>query len=234
MDEISMPISFKQGDQYLSATNRILMRRYFPPEETEELNRKLELAAREGISAEKQDSYWQTPGTWLNGSTDCIQALRKRITEAIDHYLVNVYNRNHSSIDGRTLPADYKHKIELWGWAGGSVSEANNPPHVHRNSHLSGIYYIKGISPGEVDPVDYSGCVVFILSDGAEEVVMGSYAAPHHLPVHPLPGLLLVFPSYLRHFVNRFRFRKFERLYVSFNCRFDTAPEVMSDPSRRR
>jgi hypothetical protein len=234
MDQLSMPFTYEKGDQMLTASNELLFLRTIPPEQCETLNQQLEIEVKRGCNLEQLRTYWQTSGDWLDGSAESIGNLRKILQNTINHYLVNIFNRNHAHIDGLTLPRDFQHELKLWGWGGGSVGEANNPPHVHRNAHLSGIYYIKGLAKKDVDPTDYSGCVTFMFGNSAQEVLMGSYAATNLLPIHPVPGTIVIFPSFLRHFVHRFRFRQFERLYVSFNCQFTTPVEAMSDPTRRR
>ncbi|MDA7665871.1 2OG-Fe(II) oxygenase family protein [Verrucomicrobia bacterium] len=234
MDQLAMPLIYKKGDQMLTASNEVLFLRTIPPEQCETLNRQLEIEVKRNCNQKQLTTYWQTSGDWLNGTAEPIGKLRSILKDAINHYLINIFNRNHAHLDGLRLSKNFRHELKIWGWGGGSVGESSNPPHVHRNAHLSGIYYIKGLSKTDVDPTDYSGCVTFIFGDSAQEVLMGSYAATNLFPIHPIPGTLVIFPSFLRHFVHRFRFRQFERLYVSFNCQFSTPLEAMSDPTRKR
>jgi len=221
------------GDQFLFATDNVIFRRVLE-QRGDTFHERLEGEAKKGIPEEDLAKFWQTDGNWLGGGGEARGILRDLIGEAIDEYLTQLYNAKADFLGRVKVEKRIEHEIKLWGWAGGSRTECNNPPHVHRNSMLSGIYYIRGLERGRYDDKDLSGCVVFILSAGGEEVVMGSYAAPHHLPVHPVEGTLLIFPSFLRHFVNRYKYTIFERVYISFNCCVKTPNEVLVDPSRRR
>ena len=229
----SVEVNDGVGDQFLFATDNVIFRRVLQPK-GDAFHDRLEAEAKKGVNPEDLANVWQTDGNWLGGDGDERGFLRDLIGEAIDEYLTQLYNAKANFLGRVKVAKRIEHEIELWGWAGGSRIECNNPPHVHRNSMLSGIYYIRGLERGQYDDEDLSGCVVFILSAGGEEVVMGSYAAPHHLPVHPVVGTLLIFPSFLRHFVNRYKYSIYERVYIAFNCCVKTPNEVMVDSSRRR
>ena len=86
--------------------------------------------------------------------------------------------------------------------------------HNHPGAVWSGTYYV---SIGEPDPgPDSNGCIEF------QDPRPGNIHASGKL-VPPEPGLLLLFPSWLNHFVNPFR-GKGERISIAFNLDAEVIP----------
>ena len=100
-------------------------------------------------------------------------------------------------------------------WANINPTGATNAPHIHPNSHFSGVYYIN------TNPK----CGVLKIADprpGAQSVmpIRKSGEPPKHLWrdvfINPIPGRLIVFPAWLWHSVETNESDQL-RISVSFN-----------------
>jgi uncharacterized protein (TIGR02466 family) len=105
-------------------------------------------------------------------------------------------------------------------WANISESGAFNAIHTHTGMTWSGVYYVDaGESPGQHD----SAALRLI------DPIPGSAASflPRVVPVHkdiePVPGLMVVFPSYLPHAVHPHRGSR-PRISIAFNFRNEPYP----------
>ena len=85
------------------------------------------------------------------------------------------------------------------GWINASGKGAYNAPHTHDGCHLSGVYYVS-IPDGAAGA---SSMLQFFTPLGATNPLgkLGRAMAPAQHSIRPDEGLLVVFPSYLRHWV---------------------------------
>lgn len=104
-------------------------------------------------------------------------------------------------------------EVVMEGWANINGRGAMNNFHNHPNCLLSGVYYL--------DTPQGSGNIVFRDPREAAQVYLPPYAAQAQRPpvaaVTPEPGLLLVFPSWLLHAVER-NAADADRVSVAFNA----------------
>lgn len=110
--------------------------------------------------------------------------------------------------------------LSATAWANVNTDGDYNRIHTHSENHLSGVYYV---TMGEPDPArDPNGAFEFLDPRGA--------AAASSIPgvpvvtgglVSPVPGMMIVFPSWLAHGVLPF-FGKGERISIAFNLRVNS------------
>jgi uncharacterized protein (TIGR02466 family) len=106
--------------------------------------------------------------------------------------------------------------ISLAAWATICRAGAYHAPHTHPDSAWSGVYYV---DPGTRDPHrPLSGVLEFVDPRAGVEAVTAPgdpYGEP--IRVHPQAGLLVVFPSWLYHWVHPYA-GSAPRIAVSFNA----------------
>jgi len=101
-------------------------------------------------------------------------------------------------------------------WANINPPGGYNRPHIHPNSHFSGVYYIKAPqNSGEIVFNDPRSAAHMIMPDRVKDI-----KPPSHLwrevRVNPLEGRMLMFPSWLWHCVEPNGSNDI-RISVSFN-----------------
>jgi uncharacterized protein (TIGR02466 family) len=106
--------------------------------------------------------------------------------------------------------------ISLAAWATICRAGAYHAPHSHPDSAWSGVYYV---DPGTRDPDrPLSGVLEFVDPRAGVEAVTAPgdpYGEP--VRVHPQAGLLVVFPSWLYHWVHPYA-GSAPRIAISFNA----------------
>jgi uncharacterized protein (TIGR02466 family) len=99
-------------------------------------------------------------------------------------------------------------------WANVSRDGEYNKPHIHPGAMWSGVFYV---DVGERDPQPPgNGCLEFM------DPRSGNIVAVKRV-VDPVPGLLVIFPGWLYHYVNPFRGRG-ERISIAFNANTKVTP----------
>ena len=120
------------------------------------------------------------------------------------------------AIMGRELgTTDFKSRYAVTGWANINEYGDYNRTHIHSNHHWSGVYYV---DIGNPDPsVGPNGFIEFIdprpaigVYDLPGITAVGTWTLP------PKPGLMLMFPSWLRHSVLPY-FGADPRITIAFN-----------------
>ena len=101
-------------------------------------------------------------------------------------------------------------------WANINPPGGYNRPHIHPNSHFSGVYYIKAPqNSGEIVFNDPRSAAHMVMPDRVKDI-----KTPSHLwrevRVNPLEGRMLMFPSWLWHCVEPNGSNDI-RISVSFN-----------------
>ena len=107
----------------------------------------------------------------------------------------------------------------LAAWANVNRNGQFNAIHVHPGSTWSGTYYV---DPGE--PIEPSRGAALHLFDPCQGRSMAFLTTlPSSVYVHPKPGLMVLFPSYVPHMVFPHNGRG-ARISIAFNLRADLSP----------
>lgn len=148
---------------------------------------------------------WHSTGNLFQRFPLELENLHQMIVQFVSDYIVEIN------------PSQKQVEIELFAWANVLEKGGYHSVHNHPNCHLSGVYYI---SPGEPDPHNLnSGLIGF-----SDPRVGASMAANSYLDFGasyqytPEAGMLLMFPSYLSHWVHPFT-GEGKRITISFNAK---------------
>lgn len=121
------------------------------------------------------------------------------------------------AMTGRIFQGEFPH-FELWGWITSLKSGGFNSPHIHPRSTISGVYYVK--TPAEVlenKDGNFAGWIGFMdPRSNAQIWPLASHLNYFFIP--PVEGSLVLFPSYLQHFVPPFN-AEGDRVAIAFNLR---------------
>jgi uncharacterized protein (TIGR02466 family) len=176
----------------------------------------LNSALRELILAKQKDSAGlqrSNIGGWHSGTelftwdADCIRTLRDRIQR-----LTIALTRSITLTPEGPRKFDYR----LDGWANVGRRGSYNTVHNHPNCLWSGVYYV---SPGILDEDGGPRNGKLELLDprvGAPIMHIQGTILESRCVVDPLPGLMVMFPSWLNHLVHPFQ-GEGERISVAFN-----------------
>ena len=101
------------------------------------------------------------------------------------------------------------------GWINVNPPGAFNAPHDHSSFALSGVYY------ASVPPEGRGGAIEFLdpRANANACTIEGAACFNRKFRIHPKPGNLLVFPSYLTHWVQP-NGDSTDRVTVAFNIRY--------------
>src|SRR5690606_8954858 len=95
--------------------------------------------------------------------------------------------------------------LNLWGWGIVMRQGDMNQQHMHPDANVSGVYYVA--VPEQMrhsKPSQPLGCISFVdPRPRANTMRLPNQISAH--PFNPLPGDLLIFPSYYEHSVMPFR-----------------------------
>jgi uncharacterized protein (TIGR02466 family) len=106
-------------------------------------------------------------------------------------------------------PALEKDRLDLNGWANINRAGDFNRVHSHGGVHWSGVYYVDhGDGAGELELIDPRHLSATTPAPG--------FPLSHRLVVKPEPGLLVLFPGWLEHWVTPSRATG-ERISIAFN-----------------
>tara|TARA_R110000803_G_scaffold210796_1_gene283792 strand:+ start:3247 stop:3825 length:579 start_codon:yes stop_codon:yes gene_type:complete len=113
-------------------------------------------------------------------------------------------------------------KFELSNlWINKNKKNEFNLPHIHPNAHFSGVYYL------EVSK-DY-GEIIFFREGGLNQLGFHDFIDSRDFndsyTIKPQKGMLIIFPSSLRHMVAP-HFEDIERISVSFNIGLSHEKEI--------
>ena len=147
---------------------------------------------------------WHSRTDFLNRPEPAISALRNWLAWALRRM-----------IGATTVAGVYEGELSTAGWATICRPGTYHAPHCHPDSAWSGVYYV---DPGDSEP-DHplSGVLEFLDPRSGVEAVTAPgdpYGEPFR--VRPQPGLLVVFPSWLYHWVHPYSGEK-PRIAISFN-----------------
>jgi uncharacterized protein (TIGR02466 family) len=111
----------------------------------------------------------------------------------------------------------FKSRYAVTGWANVNEYGDYNRTHIHPNNHWSGVYYLDIGQP--VPSLVPNGAIEFIDPRPACGVIdFPEILLPDTWTIHPETGLMLLFPSWLRHSVLPY-FGEGLRITIAFNLR---------------
>lgn len=207
-----MDLGIPVGDRFTLAFPTPIYHRQWPDDDVNARLREIVLAKRAADPGIKvaQVGGWHSNTDLLHWPDPVVAVLRERITSAIGDMVQLV-------TDGKPAPGDLGGHAEAWA----NVSRRGDfhAFHDHAGNVFSGVYYVcvGRMDPG-VDPVENGA---FVVPDPRGAV--GMIPTPGNpfgrmMRFSPRPGLLLVFPSWLRHMANPY-YGDDERISISFNVR---------------
>jgi uncharacterized protein (TIGR02466 family) len=155
---------------------------------------------------------WHSRPDFLNRSEPAVAALTAWVTWGVGQL-----------IDATVGPGAFKGTLSFSAWVTVCRAGAYHAPHSHPDSAWSGVYYVDA---GTGDPdCPLSGVLEFLDPRAGIEAVSAPgdpYGEPFR--VRPEAGLLIIFPSWLYHWVHPYTGQT-PRIAVSFNV--TSAPLAM-------
>lgn len=150
---------------------------------------------------------WHSAGNLFDEKAAPIFTLREIARDAV----IDATRR----IRARTDPASLR--LKMFAWMNANPPGGFNAPHTHPGAHWSGVYYV---SQPEVETGN-SGMIEFLdpRSDLPNWRLLGAPAFRAKKKLRPGPGELILFPSYLMHWVYPNE-AEGERVSVAFNATF--------------
>jgi uncharacterized protein (TIGR02466 family) len=107
-------------------------------------------------------------------------------------------------------------KAQVTAWANVSRRGGFHRLHTHHSSMVSGVFYVDTGTP-DPDDTHFNGTISFLDPRLAVEMIpLPGSPFGEKLKVEPDPGLMLMFPSWLQHFVDPFR-GEGTRISIAFN-----------------
>lgn len=154
----------------------------------------LKLEAEQPSSDHANMGGWHSKGDLLDQQASDVVQLRQWIADAINR-MVHATGQL-PEVSGRPAP---RGNFRLTGW--GNVSRIGNyhRVHSHPNSAWSGVYYLTG---GQSElPLD-GVLELYDPRQFAEMVDVPGSPYGQRIHITPIPGLMVIFPSWLYHFVH--------------------------------
>lgn len=150
---------------------------------------------------------WHSEGNLFDGSAECVAQLRKIALEAVRSATRQVSPKlKLSALD-----------LKLFGWMNVNPAGGFNAPHTHPGAHWSGVYYVSQPAVEEGN----SGMIEFLdpRTDLPQMRILEASAFRLKKKLRPQPGEIVLFPSYLLHWVYPNETDE-ERMSIAFNATF--------------
>lgn len=166
----------------------------------------LEREERDLGEAKSNQGGWQSKADLLDWPYPEIEQVKRWIADAVK--AMTAYTTGKPNVSGN---------LDVMAWANVNRFGDYNKPHSHPESMWSGVYYIRAGTPNADRPS--SGIIEFIDPRVAVEMIAvpgGPFDGRYK--VRPEAGLILVFPSWLLHFVNPY-LGEDPRISIAFNAR---------------
>lgn len=162
--------------------------------------------ADEGASKSNRGG-WHSSGNLFDDPAPAIVTLRGLAEKAV----LEATRKITTKVD----PADLR--LKLFAWMNANPPGGFNAPHTHPGAHWSGVYYV---SQPEVEEGN-SGMIEFLdpRSDLPNWRILKSRAFSLKKKIRPQPGEMVLFPSYLVHWVYPNEADE-ERVSIAFNATF--------------
>ena len=150
---------------------------------------------------------WHSEGNLFDDDAPSIQRVRDAAQEAVLE-LTRKMNENFNHED---------FNLKLFAWMNANPAGGYNAPHTHPGAHWSGVYYVAQPNVEEGS----SGMIEFLdpRSDLQHWKILGASAFQQKRTFRPSVGELIVFPSYLMHWVHPNQTDE-ERVTIAFNGTF--------------
>lgn len=160
----------------------------------------------EGVSKSNKGG-WHSKGNLFKSSQAPIKVLNALAADAV----ADATSRIGAKADPETL------NLKLFAWMNVNPTGGFNAPHTHPGAHWSGVYYV---SQPKVEKGD-SGMIEFLdpRTDLPNWRLLDAPSFRIKKKLRPVPGDLLLFPSYLMHWVYPNE-ADGERVTVAFNATF--------------
>ena len=178
----------------------------------EALNRELlgELERMRGNSKGVKKSNrggWHSEGNLFDCDLEAVERVKHAAREV-------VYELT-SKVTSKVEPTDFD--LKLFGWMNANPTGGFNAPHSHPGAHWSGVYYVSQPEPDGAT----SGMIEFLdpRSGLPNWRLLKSRAFKSKRKMRPKAGELIIFPSYLVHWVYP-NSSKEERVTIAFNATF--------------
>lgn len=150
---------------------------------------------------------WHSKGNLFDSDAPCIDSVRNAARDAV----FKLTRKVSSKVDPENL------QLKLFAWMNANPQAGYNAPHTHPGAHWSGVYYV---SQPEVEEGS-SGMIEFL--DPRLELphwrILQAGAFRGKRTLRPKAGELIVFPSYLVHWVHPNQSSE-ERVTIAFNATF--------------
>ncbi len=150
---------------------------------------------------------WHSKGNLFESDAPSVQSVRDAAQDAVFKLTRKVSSR----VDPESLD------LKLFAWMNANPQGGYNAPHTHPGAHWSGVYYVSqpGIEEGS------SGMIEFLAprSELPHWGILQAGAFRGKQTIRPKAGELIVFPSYLVHWVHPNQSSE-ERITIAFNATF--------------
>ena len=165
------------------------------------------LRAKDAGASKSNRGGWHSSGNLFEQDAACIVALQAAAEAAV----LQATRKITTKVD----PADLQ--LKLFAWTNANPPGGFNAPHTHPGAHWSGVYYV---SQPDVE-TGTSGMIEFLdpRSDLPNWRLLESTAFRLKKKIRPSPGEMILFPSYLVHWVYPNETDE-ERVSIAFNATF--------------
>lgn len=153
-------------------------------------------------------------GEFTHGNDGAAAALRDVIIDAVRAYAGHVRDALPDHPFTRSLPQRWR----LATWAVALHAQGYQGPHFHPDGRISGVYYA-AVPDAVLASADHAGALEFGRTQGDDAI--GGSATPLLRLLSPVPGLMVLFPSYFYH-----RTLPFESAQPRISIAFDVLPDA--------
>lgn len=162
---------------------------------------------------------WHSSGNLFNETAPPFQTLRAAAEQAVHDATRKVASK--------VAPEDLK--LKIFAWMNMNPPGGFNAPHTHPGAHWSGVYYV---NQPEVETGN-SGMIEFLdpRSDLPNWRLFKSPSFRPKLKIRPEAGQMILFPSYLMHWVYPNESDE-ERVTIAFNATFSKPRKSEEDSSK--
>lgn len=189
---------------------------YEAPGDTEldrELARRMIVESEQGPGIARSNSGgWHSVPDLSQRPEACYQDLMRRVVACVQTTFREIAHAQEVTVDHR-----YRFAVQAWAMVMRHGDHAL--VHDHAEAHFSVAYYPDA---GDADLALYpdSGKLTFVDPRRGGMVVPGVDLFPSQFAIAPRPGLLVVFPGWLQHFVQPYRGGR-PRVSISCNVRLE-------------
>ncbi|MGV6806073.1 MAG: 2OG-Fe(II) oxygenase family protein [Ruegeria sp.] len=174
--------------------------------DTELLNEGQKLREQGKNASKSNKGGWHSTGNLFDQDAPCFSYLSVAAKSAVYDAMKRI---------GAADPDSFS--LKLFAWMNMNPTGAYNAPHTHPGAHWSGVYYV---SQPEVEDKN-AGLIEFIdpRGDLPNWRMLKARSFRQKRSFKPLPGELILFPSYLLHWVHPNTSQE-DRVSIAFNATF--------------